>query len=150
MSKLFEARHSKSYNDVIKACNMNMTMVDAAKSVDIPYKTFIRIAKKLGCFKPNIGRKGFSKKSTNKISLSEILNGDHPQYQTNKLKIRLIQEGHKKNACEQCGISNWNNMPITLELDHINGNNSDHRFENLRILCPNCHSQTLTFSNRKR
>ena len=50
--------------------------------------------------------------------------------------------------CE-CGITDtWQGKKITLELDHINGINSDNRIENLRYLCPNCHSQTPTFRGR--
>lgn len=53
--------------------------------------------------------------------------------------------------CECCGISNvWNNKPLTLHLDHINGD-SDNNFPiNLRLLCPNCHSQTDTFAGKKK
>jgi 5-methylcytosine-specific restriction endonuclease McrA len=52
-------------------------------------------------------------------------------------------------CCQMCNISNWNNSPLTLELDHINGNHCDDRLENLRLLCPNCHSQTDTYKNKK-
>lgn len=53
--------------------------------------------------------------------------------------------------CQECGISNkWNGKEIKLELDHINGNHYDNRLENLRFLCPNCHSQTNTYKNRGR
>jgi len=55
---------------------------------------------------------------------------------------------HKKNrkyACECCGISEWNNKPLTLQIDHIDGNNSNNLIENLRWLCPNCHTQTDTW-----
>ncbi len=49
-------------------------------------------------------------------------------------------------VCSVCsqGII-WNNKPLTLQLDHINGDNKDHRYNNLRLLCPNCHTQTETF-----
>jgi hypothetical protein len=51
--------------------------------------------------------------------------------------------------CEICEIgSSWNNKPLVLQLDHINGINNDNRLENLRLLCPNCHSQTDTFSGK--
>lgn len=51
--------------------------------------------------------------------------------------------------CSKCGLSNiWMNKPIVLQLDHINGNNHDNRLENLRWLCPNCHSQTSTFCGK--
>lgn len=87
----------------------------------------------------------------NTIPLTEILSGKHPQYKTYHLKQRLLKEGLKKNCCEQCGLTNiWNNKPIAIQLDHINGNSTDHRLENLRMLCPNCHSQTATFAGKNK
>ena len=50
--------------------------------------------------------------------------------------------------CAICGIKEWNNKTLSLELDHINGINNDNRLENLRFLCPNCHSQTTTYGSR--
>ena len=53
--------------------------------------------------------------------------------------------------CAICGITDsWNGMPLTLQLDHVNGVYSDNRVENLRWLCPNCHSQTSGFAGRGR
>lgn len=58
------------------------------------------------------------------------------------LRRRLISDGLKKSECELCHLSVWMGRPIPLELDHINGDHFDNRLENIRILCPNCHSQT--------
>lgn len=67
------------------------------------------------------------------------------------LKKRLIEEGLKEDICEICGQTNiWNGKSLVLQLDHINGNHHDNRLENLRIVCPNCHSQTDTFCTRKK
>ena len=67
-----------------------------------------------------------------------------------KSAIRNYMLREVNNTCEHCGIMEWQGKPITLELDHINGDNTDNSRENLRILCPNCHSQTSTFRNQKR
>lgn len=83
------------------------------------------------------------------IPLAELLIEDSP-YQTNKLKRRLLQEDMLENRCALCGVDEWQGKPLTLQLDHINGIANDHRLENLRLLCPNCHSQTRTFCRRKR
>ena len=48
-------------------------------------------------------------------------------------------------CCSVCGISEWNGQAITLECDHIDGNHKNNRPENLRLICPNCHSQTETY-----
>lgn len=67
------------------------------------------------------------------------------------VKRRLIMAGLLADVCVGCGTGpEWNGKPLTLQLDHINGDSSDHRIENLRILCPNCHSQTPTFGGRRR
>lgn len=50
--------------------------------------------------------------------------------------------------CAICGCTEWQGKTLSLELDHINGINNDNRLENLRFLCPNCHSQTTTYGSR--
>jgi DNA-binding CsgD family transcriptional regulator len=65
------------------------------------------------------------------------------------LKIRLVRSGVKRNECETCGLSQWRGRPLNVALHHVNGDRHDNRLENLRLLCPNCHSQTDNFAGRK-
>ncbi|MBS1722698.1 MAG: HNH endonuclease [Armatimonadetes bacterium] len=65
------------------------------------------------------------------------------------LKAKLFKYQLKENVCELCGQEPvWNGATLTLQIDHVNGDRLDNRLENLRILCPNCHSQTETFCGR--
>lgn len=64
------------------------------------------------------------------------------------LRRNIIRNNLLPYKCAICGISKWNNKILSLELDHINGMNNDNRLENLRFLCPNCHSQTTTYGSR--
>ena len=47
--------------------------------------------------------------------------------------------------CSCCGIKNWQGNPLSLQIDHVDGNNTNNVVENLRYLCPNCHTQTETW-----
>lgn len=80
--------------------------------------------------------------------LSEQLIKDS-HYNNQTLKKRLLKEGYLTYECAICGNKGiWNNQELVLQLDHKNGDNTDNRLSNLRLLCPNCHSQTDTFSGR--
>lgn len=84
-----------------------------------------------------------------KYSLSKILIQESIYKGTHNLKLRLLKEGLLKNSCYICGIGEWLGDSLSFHLDHINGIRNDNRIENLRLLCPNCHSQTETYAGKK-
>ena len=66
-----------------------------------------------------------------------------------KLKRRLIKNNLLEEECSECGCGTiWNDKPLSLQLDHIDGDHTNNTLENLRILCPNCHTQTKTFGSK--
>jgi len=83
-----------------------------------------------------------------KIPLAEVM-VKGSTYCRQSLKKRLLEEGILQNICSICGQDpEHNGNPLVMVLDHINGIRNDNRLENLRLLCPNCSSQTPTFSGK--
>jgi hypothetical protein len=71
-----------------------------------------------------------------------------PRRHRKHIKARLLNAGLLMNTCQLCGLADWRGKPLNMHLDHVNGVNDDNRLENLRMLCPNCHSQTPTYGGR--
>lgn len=80
--------------------------------------------------------------------LSELLVNGRAYENTHRLKLRIIKEGLLPPVCSICGIDSWNEKPLSLQLDHIDGDRLNNFIENLRLLCPNCHSQTDTYCGK--
>ena len=92
--------------------------------------------------------KGQSHAFSKSTPLSEIL-VEHSTYSNAvHLKRRLVSASLLRPACYECGIAEWRGRKLALHLDHINGIRDDQRLQNLRLLCPNCHSLTETYSGR--
>mgnify|MGYP000504178889 CR=1 FL=1 len=86
------------------------------------------------------------------MPLEQILVVDSPYLGRNQqIKKKLLAADMIDDVCSICNQGNEHNgFPLVLQLDHINGDNRDNRIENLRIVCPNCHTQTKTWGNKKR
>ncbi len=81
--------------------------------------------------------------------IEEILIESNKVSKRGLVKYRLIKAGILKNECQKCGLKDeWQGQSLVLILDHINGRRFDYRLQNLRLLCPNCNSQTETFCSR--
>ncbi len=134
-----------SDDQIVECYNSGITLHEAAAELSMSVVSLWRRAKKI-----NLKWSKIKRQSVKKIDLNEILQGKHPSYQTFKLRNRLIAEGIKENVCEICTIKEWNGLEISMQLDHIDGDSHNHLLSNLRMICPNCHSQTETYCGKNK
>lgn len=92
--------------------------------------------------------RGMRRPSTRARPLSELL-VQGSTVTSGALRKKLISAGLRPAHCEVCGLEEWRGEVVPLHLDHINGDHTDNRLENLRILCPNCHALTKTWCRQK-
>lgn len=131
-------------NEIIHLIESNTPKSVICKTLNCKPETLDAYLNKFNIiYKGNIGRKGFLR-----IHINEYLENRLP-IKSNELKLKLYKEGLKKQECEECGITKWNNGDITFELHHIDGDGYNNNLINLKILCPNCHSQTKDFRKKK-
>ena len=136
-------KQANSYSDCLRALGLG---TNGGSSTDI----LKRRIKELHCDITHFGEQTKDKSPTAKYTLEEIMVENSSYANISRLKIRLIKEGVFEYRCACCGITEWQNKPISLQLHHKNGINNDHRKENLEFLCPNCHSQTETYSGKNK
>lgn len=132
-------QESNSYSDCLRVLGLGTkggSSTDALK----------RRIRELNCSIEHFGKATTS--ANVKYTLDEILIENSSYANISRLKQRLVKEGRLEYKCSCCGINSWLDKPLSLQLDHINGINNDHRIENLRFLCPNCHSQTDTYAGK--
>jgi 5-methylcytosine-specific restriction endonuclease McrA len=139
--------------EIINACKSSSSMKQACEKLEMPFTSFMRRAKKLGTYETNqFWNKGKSTLSDSRIKSkfnSKEMFCENSTYPRSRLRKNVINEKLIKYQCSICGNEGeWLGKKLTLDLDHINGNHNDHRLENLRFVCPNCHSQTPSFRNK--
>ena len=139
-----------SKEEIELAVNESFTWADVCRKLDIKPSTGSQTHLKHRAVNFEIDYSHFIGKSWSKgktlpprRSLEDYFSGS--PIKSHSLKLRLIREKIKEHRCEICGGTEWRGQLIPIELDHINGDNTDNSLENLRILCPNCHAQTETY-----
>lgn len=104
----------------------------------------------VGHFTGKLWSKGKTYHTASRRTLESLL-VENAATQSYKLKLRLFEAGLKRPECELCGWATvTDDGRIPVELDHINGKHNDNRLENLRILCPNCHSLQPTHRGKNK
>jgi 5-methylcytosine-specific restriction endonuclease McrA len=78
----------------------------------------------------------------------QVLKGEIQVQYSSALRRCILNNNLFEYKCNKCGIKDWNGKNITLEIEHKDGNNWNNKENNLELLCPNCHSQTLTFRKK--
>jgi hypothetical protein len=129
--------------EFIEICNSSESMAYAASRLGLHFTTFKKYAVQYGCYKTNQSGKGIKRNMGNKLEIDKITSRAG-------MRKRILRENLIENKCRECGISEWKGKKLSLHLDHINGDRWDHRIENLRFLCPNCHSLTETYTGKNK
>lgn len=140
------AQNSYSYRQVLQRLNLK-----AAGGNYSQLKKYIKEYNiDISHFKGRGWNKGLQFLFTPKIPLKNILISKS-NFQSYKLKNRLIKEGLKPSHCEECGWSEKSSDGrLPLELHHIDGNGHNNCLNNLQILCPNCHSLKPNYRGRNK
>ena len=125
-------------------CKLNLVMAGGN------YKSIRKVIKEF-----NLNTSHFIKPTSNrgkyfkpKRPIEDYLSNRFPA-QSNKLRMRLLEEGIWEHKCHTCQNTTWNNKKIPLEMHHIDGNSKNNNLSNLQLLCPNCHAQTNNYRGKK-
>lgn len=139
---IYAVKTSRSYREVMIALGLS--------PYGFNYNTLYRNIKRLNLsidhFYSKLELLEIAKSNRKKLSDEELFTIN--QIDRKYVKKRILEKNLIPYCCEICKLTSWQEKEISLHLDHKNGNNTDNRLENLRFLCPNCHSQTETYCGK--
>lgn len=134
--------------EILQWINENQSKAFISKQLKCKQETLNSYLKKMGIdYSGNQSGKGISKPKGNKLSFQEYLDNSK-DIQTNKVRIKMLEEGIKPHKCENCGLKEWLGQPIPLELHHIDGDKTHNELSNYQLLCPNCHALTDSYRGK--
>lgn len=124
-------------DDILKWIEEHKSKAFICRQLSCKQETLNSYLQKMGItYSGNKGSKGSKSKSYK--TAEEYIKGTC--IKSHILKQKLIRDGIKKNECQICGILFWQGVKLPLELHHKDGNHFNNDFNNLQILCPNCHA----------
>lgn len=142
IKKMFSEYNDDELKRVIKVCTSITNIIESLrlnKSYHIQIKKFIT--------DNLIDISHFVRRKRENIE-NKLVKGTKAIH-SRSIKNYIVNNKIVENKCTICSLEPiWNGKPLTLQLDHINGDHYDNRIENLRLICPNCHTQTDTFTGR--
>ena len=137
-------------NEIIEAQDRSRSASEAARYLRVSYKTYKKYADMYGIHHrlKNQAGAGIQKARTTEnqgTPLRDILDGKKPKYKPWMVKKRLINSGYKDQKCEVCGFDERRLIDdkSPLKLHYIDGDRTNHRFENLQMICYNCYYLTV-------
>lgn len=139
----------ESKDQILQWIEENQSKAYISKQLNCKQETLNRYLTLMGIeYAGNQSGKGIQKaQRKDKMSLSEYLTNSQ-DIQTNKVRKKLLEENIKPHRCENCGLEQWLNHPIPLELHHKDGNRHNNVIENFELLCPNCHAFTDSYRGK--
>jgi len=137
-------------SEILEAQDQSRSAAEAARKLDVSYNTYKKWARQYGIFDRLKNQAGVGIRKTSMtggaVPLEDVVvHGKHPKYSHSKLQKRLIRDGVFEEKCSNCGFDEKRitDLQVPLKLNHINGDGTDHRLENLELVCYNCWFLTI-------
>lgn len=154
--KVLSKIHDMEKDELQSLVNSSTSLSDVLKKFDLDYtKPFYlnALRSKIEEFEIDLNTMEFNKRNDDRYG--QLLNSEifieHSRVDRSNVRRRILRDNLLEYKCSECPIvDEYNGKKISLQLDHINGIRNDHRIENLRWLCPNCHSQQETSFGKRR
>jgi hypothetical protein len=142
--KVYSKYTVEELKEIIACCNNYVHIIETLQINKYYHKYLVKFVEK---YKIDISH--FKRSENTKVPFKDRLTKDSRKLHSSDIKEYLVKNNIIKYECAECQIGDtWRGKPLSLQLDHINGDHYDNRIENLRLLCPMCHSQTDTYTGR--